>query len=87
MDPAASIRLKPKVPSCTGGYEVTQEVAEGQIRQEVPMRHEDQKQEKRNMWLYITNITLITLLHVSVTLGHTWDSLAAKHGRPLLASA
>jgi hypothetical protein len=78
------IRSKPKQPSCIGGSEVTPEVTEGRMRKEVSMKPENQGREKRN--LYILSTILLTLVHVVLTLGHTWDSLAAEHGRPLVAT-
>ena len=81
------IRPKPKQPPCMGGGEVTPEVTAGQIRKEVPMEHENRVGESRNVWLYILNITLLTLMHLSLTLGHSLDSLAVEHGRPKPASA
>lgn len=70
-----------------GGNEATAEVTEGQIRKEVPMKHENRGREKRKVGLYITNIILLTFLHLLLTLGHSLDSLAAERGRPKPASA
>lgn len=70
-----------------GRSEVTPEVTEGRIRKEVSMEQENRGRKKRNVELYILNITLLTLMHVSLTLGHSLDSLAAEHGRSEPTSA
>jgi hypothetical protein len=70
-----------------GRSEVTPEVTEGQIRKEVPMEQENRGREKRKLRLYILSIALLTLMHVFLTLEHSLDSLAAEHGRSILASA
>jgi hypothetical protein len=86
MAAPTSVRYKLK-PSYIGGNEVTLEVTEGQMRKEFLMENEGRVREKRNVWLFITNIILLTIMHISLTLGHSLDSLAAEHGRPRPASA
>jgi hypothetical protein len=81
------IRPKPKLPACMGGSEVTSGMTEGQIQQEVCMKHDTHGREKQKLWMYVLNIILVTLIHLTLTFGHTLDSLTVDHDRLRLASA